>query len=202
MRSVFYHCTIAKNALAYSEKVTLVKRFRIFFTFFSLEVWDLNGATKTIFLSFFSKKSRISWSSAQLGLMLYSGNRTHSIKTFSIKGLFVKFSILTWVNSSSLLGATWKVASAQPTAFPPASLLGATWKVTSILPTPWPPGRYAARCTGTIQGKEGGIQVLAGLAPSSQTVGSNIRVIHEQAKRSSWMTEVNIAKLGKWEKAG
>ena len=27
---------------------------------------------------------------------------------------------------------------------------------------------------GMIQGKEGGIQVLAGLAPSSQTVGSNI----------------------------
>jgi len=26
-----------------------------------------------------------------------------------------------------------------------------------------------------IQGKEGGIQVLAGLAPSSQTVGSNMR---------------------------
>ncbi len=41
--------------------------------------------------------------------------------------------------------------------------------------------------------KEGGIQVLANLAPSSQTVGSNIRVIHEQAKRSSKMTEVNIA---------
>jgi hypothetical protein len=46
-------------------------------------------------------------------------------------------------------------------------------------------GGYAARCAGAIQGKEGGIQVLAGLAPSSQTVGSNIRVIHERAKRSS-----------------
>ena len=32
-------------------------------------------------------------------------------------------------------------------------------------------GGYAAWCAGTIQGKEGGIQVLAGRAPSSQTVG-------------------------------
>jgi hypothetical protein len=38
---------------------------------------------------------------------------------------------------------------------------------------------------GTIQGKEGGIQVLAGLAPSIQTVGSNIRVIHEQVKQTA-----------------
>jgi hypothetical protein len=30
-----------------------------------------------------------------------------------------------------------------------------------------------------------GIQVLASLAPSSQTVGSNVRVTHEQAKHSS-----------------
>jgi len=37
------------------------------------------------------------------------------------------------------------------------------------------------------------IQVLAGLAPSSQTVGSNIKWIYEQAKRSSLTTEVNIA---------
>jgi len=36
-----------------------------------------------------------------------------------------------------------------------------------------------------IQGKEGGIQVLAGLAPSSKIEGYNIRVIHEQAKNSS-----------------
>jgi len=49
---------------------------------------------------------------------------------------------------------------------------------------PWLPG-YATWCMGAIQGKEGGIQVLAGLAPSSQTVGSNIRVINEQGKRSS-----------------
>jgi len=34
----------------------------------------------------------------------------------------------------------------------------------------------AAWCVGTIQGKDGGIQVLAGLAPPSQ----NITVIHEQ----------------------
>jgi len=40
--------------------------------------------------------------------------------------------------------------------------------------------------------KEGGIQVLASLAPSSQTVGSLFRVIHEQAKHNSRMTEVNI----------
>jgi hypothetical protein len=48
-----------------------------------------------------------------------------------------------------------------------------------------------------MEGKEGGIQVLAGLAPSSQTVGSNIRVIHEQAKRSSQTTKVK--ELGKVE---
>jgi hypothetical protein len=41
----------------------------------------------------------------------------------------------------------------------------------------WLPG-YTAWCADAIQGKEGGIQVLAGLAPSSQTVGSNKRVIH------------------------
>jgi hypothetical protein len=46
-------------------------------------------------------------------------------------------------------------------------------------------GRYAAQCAGAIQGKEGGIQVLAGLAPSSQIVGTNIRLIHEQVKRGS-----------------
>jgi hypothetical protein len=50
---------------------------------------------------------------------------------------------------------------------------------------------YAGRCTGAIQGKEGGIQVFAGLAQSSQTDRSNIRVIHDQVKRSSWMTEAN-----------
>ena len=33
-----------------------------------------------------------------------------------------------------------------------------------------PSGGYAAWSAGTIQGKEGGIQVLASLAPSSQTV--------------------------------
>jgi hypothetical protein len=42
---------------------------------------------------------------------------------------------------------------------------------------------YAALCVGAIQGKEGNwIQVLANLAPSSQIVGFNIRVIHEKAK--------------------
>jgi hypothetical protein len=45
-------------------------------------------------------------------------------------------------------------------------------------------GGYATRCAGAIQRKAGGIQVLAGVAPSSQTVGSNIRVIHERAKHS------------------
>jgi hypothetical protein len=44
-----------------------------------------------------------------------------------------------------------------------------------------------------IQGKEGGKQVLVSLAPPSQTAGSNIRVIDEQAKHSSWMTEASIA---------
>jgi hypothetical protein len=53
-------------------------------------------------------------------------------------------------------------------------------------------GGYAAWCVGTIQGNESGIQVLAGLAPSSQTVGSLFRVIHEQAKHSSWATEAKI----------
>jgi hypothetical protein len=33
-------------------------------------------------------------------------------------------------------------------------------------------GGYAGQYVGAFQGKEGGIQVLAGLAPSSQTVGS------------------------------
>ncbi len=46
-------------------------------------------------------------------------------------------------------------------------------------------GGYAAWCAGTIQGKEGGIQVLAGRAQSSQTVGSNIRAFREKAKRST-----------------
>jgi len=52
---------------------------------------------------------------------------------------------------------------------------------------------------GAIQGKEGRIQVLARLAPCSQTVVSNKRVIHEQA--NSLTTEANntltlAAKLG------
>jgi hypothetical protein len=34
-------------------------------------------------------------------------------------------------------------------------------------------------------GRRAGYMVLAGLAPSSQTVGYLFRVIHEQAKRSS-----------------
>jgi len=46
-------------------------------------------------------------------------------------------------------------------------------------------GGYAQQCVRPIQGKEGGIKVLAGLATSSQTVGSNKRMIHEQAKCSS-----------------
>jgi hypothetical protein len=54
-------------------------------------------------------------------------------------------------------------------------------------------GGYAVQCVGAIQGKEGRIQVLASLAPSIQTVGSNIWVIHEQAKCSSWMIEAIIA---------
>jgi hypothetical protein len=41
---------------------------------------------------------------------------------------------------------------------------------------------YAMQCVGTVRGKEGGIQVFAGLAPSSQTVGSNISVIHDLSK--------------------
>jgi hypothetical protein len=40
-------------------------------------------------------------------------------------------------------------------------------------------GGYAMQCEGAIQGKEGGIQVLVGLAPSSRTVESLFRVIHE-----------------------
>jgi hypothetical protein len=38
---------------------------------------------------------------------------------------------------------------------------------------------YALWWAGTIQRKEGGKQVLAVLAPPSQTVGSSIRVLHE-----------------------
>jgi len=52
---------------------------------------------------------------------------------------------------------------------------------------------YAVRFAGVIQGMEGRIQVLASLAPFTQLVGSNIRVIHEQVKHSSWMTEENLA---------
>ncbi len=59
---------------------------------------------------------------------------------------------------------------------------------------------YAARCAGAIQGKKGGIQVLAGLAPSSLTVGSNISVIHEQERRSSRTTDVNIT-LVTWQQS-
>ncbi len=40
-------------------------------------------------------------------------------------------------------------------------------------------------CAGVIHLKESGIQVLAGLAPSSQTEGSLFRPIHGQAKHSS-----------------
>jgi hypothetical protein len=58
---------------------------------------------------------------------------------------------------------------------------------------------------GTIQGKEGGIQVLAGLAPSSQTVGSNERVIHASEAqlmndRSECSSVPLAAKLGEGER--
>ncbi len=70
----------------------------------------------------------------------------------------------------------------------------------SKVPSPWMvlrgkaplSGGYTAWCAGTIQGKESRIQLLAGVAPSSQTVGSLFRVVHEQAKHSSWTTEANI----------
>jgi hypothetical protein len=62
-----------------------------------------------------------------------------------------------------------------------------TIKVLSPLNQLLLPG-YVTWCQGAIQGKEGRIQVLAGLAPSSQTVGSNIRVILGQVECSSWMT--------------
>ncbi len=52
-------------------------------------------------------------------------------------------------------------------------------------------GGYAVWCR---------IQVLAGLAPSSQTVGSLFRVIREQTKRSSCMKEANIA-LFTWQQS-
>ncbi len=45
-------------------------------------------------------------------------------------------------------------------------------------------GCYAAFCARAIQENEDWIQVLAGLAPSSQTVGSLLGVIDEQAKSS------------------
>ncbi len=50
------------------------------------------------------------------------------------------------------------------------------------------------------KGMRAGIQVLAGIALSSQTVGSNTTVIHEQAKCSSWTTEVNIT-LVTWQQS-
>ncbi len=46
---------------------------------------------------------------------------------------------------------------------------------------------------GTIQGEEGGMQVLARLAPSSQTVRFNIRVIQEQANLSLSKTKAKLA---------
>jgi hypothetical protein len=52
--------------------------------------------------------------------------------------------------------------------------------------------QYIARCSVAIQGKEGGIQGLAGPAPSSQIVGSFSRVNHEQAKHSSGTTGANM----------
>ncbi len=48
-------------------------------------------------------------------------------------------------------------------------------------------------CPGAICPKEGGMQVLAGLAPSSQTVRFLFRFILEQAQGSSWMTEEKIS---------
>ncbi len=54
-----------------------------------------------------------------------------------------------------------------------------------------------AWCTVTIQGKEGRIQVLAGLAPSSQTLGSNItEAMNDRSKHKFHPA----AKLGEGEK--
>ncbi len=54
---------------------------------------------------------------------------------------------------------------------------------------------YAAWCVGAIHGKEGRIQVLAGLARFCQTVEYNVRVIHEQANdRSKYNLTLGILK--------
>jgi hypothetical protein len=45
----------------------------------------------------------------------------------------------------------------------------------------------------------GGIQVLAGLAPSSQTVGSLFRVIHEQAKQLMNDKSEKIFRVKLWD---
>jgi len=45
---------------------------------------------------------------------------------------------------------------------------------------------YTSWFAGVIHGKERVIQVLAGLAPLSQIMGSLPKVIHQQAKHSSW----------------
>jgi hypothetical protein len=67
----------------------------------------------------------------------------------------------------------------------------------TTLPPPWVfthlnHGGQGGACTtlevnhwSLIQGKEGGIQVLAGLAPSSQTVGSNMRTPGAAPERES-----------------
>jgi hypothetical protein len=46
-------------------------------------------------------------------------------------------------------------------------------------------------CTGVFQGKVGRIQVLGGLAPSSQTVGCNIRTLRSH-QRSLLPAEADI----------
>jgi len=57
-------------------------------------------------------------------------------------------------------------------------------------------GGNCVQCVGDIHSKEGRMLVLTRLALSCQTVGSLLRVIHEQAKRHSWMIEANMAPLG------
>jgi hypothetical protein len=53
-------------------------------------------------------------------------------------------------------------------------------------------GGYVVLCSGSSQGKERKIQMLAGQVPLSQRVGSFVRMIHKQLKCSPRAPEVNI----------
>ncbi len=102
-----------------------------------------------------------------------------------------------WAPSSQTVGSLFRVIheQTQHSTWTTEANIALVGLANRLLSPSTHPSR-AARCIGAIHPKEDGIQELVGWAPSSQTVGSLFRVIHEQIQRNTWITEANIVPVG------